>query len=167
MAEHQRDHATLITSGYEYLTQFSAMITEDADMRAVAATHNVPRAELVAFKVAAKIWAVYRVPEAERAKPGEPAKIGASFETVMETVYQERQHQERCKAEGGSHVAPMQNLAGYVLAMEYQLEQARVHWYHGSDPHKQAMHHIRKLVALGVAAGEQYGMPERESYHGD
>lgn len=158
-----QDHQKLLDAGFEWLGEERNWTPTKHDFDSIAEAHGMPVTELHCYRVASSIWGVYRVPEDQRAKPGEPVKLGASFETVMEAVYQERQYQEAQKARADSHVAPMQNLAGYILAMEYQLEQARTLWYHDHvDRHRPAMEHIRKLVALGVAAGEQFGMPERQ-----
>lgn len=49
-----------------------------------------------------------------------------------------------------------------ISAMEYNLSLARAAWYQGCAPHEGAMEYIRKICALGVQAGEKYGMPYRE-----
>lgn len=48
-----------------------------------------------------------------------------------------------------------------IAAMQYNLDLARVAWYQGSAPHQGAMEYLRKVCALGVQAGEKYGMPPR------
>lgn len=51
-----------------------------------------------------------------------------------------------------------------LLAMEHNMAEARKVWYKDSADwdYSSTMHYLRKVLALGVKAGEEYGIPIRQ-----
>lgn len=86
-------------------------------------------------------------------------------ESVYGAVDGERKYQY-LSARDGEHpdMKPVLSVGETLLAMEHNLAAARREWYHGADNHEYAMNYIRKITALGVQAGENFGMPRREGY---
>ncbi len=48
-----------------------------------------------------------------------------------------------------------------LSAIEYNLNKAREAWYKDAVPHKEALKYLRKIAALCVKMGEEYGMEHR------
>lgn len=57
---------------------------------------------------------------------------------------------------------PQMSMGDFLGAMEHNLQEAKKIWYRDSPPYTSTMEYIRKVLALGVKAGEQYGIPERK-----
>ncbi len=51
-----------------------------------------------------------------------------------------------------------------LLAIEHNLSEARRIWYRDQYPHTSTTDYLRKIAALCVKAGEDFGMPEREPW---
>jgi hypothetical protein len=83
---------------------------------------------------------------------------------VIDAVDGEREYQTDMAARGDNHVVPRISLGDTITAMQYNLDAARSEWYTSRKPHENAMHFVRKIAALAIQAGEQYGMPRREGY---
>lgn len=81
---------------------------------------------------------------------------------VLDTISDERDFQEDILAAGRSDIRPDLQLGSVIAAMEHNLAEARAAWYKGSGDHPEAMDFIRKVSALGVQAGERFGMPPRK-----
>ena len=54
-----------------------------------------------------------------------------------------------------------QSVGGYLTLMRVHLTNAEAAWA-GSDNDTDALHCLRKVLALGVACGEQHGLPKRD-----
>ena len=73
---------------------------------------------------------------------------------VMEAIESEREHQEQ-KWPGHQHTT-----AEWILIMDKCLQDAKRLWVTGHGDNA-ALHEIRQVVAVGVAAMEQCGAPKR------
>lgn len=49
-----------------------------------------------------------------------------------------------------------------LLAMQVNLDKAKSAWYSGAKPHTDSMEFVRKIIALGCTAGDNFGIPKRE-----
>ena len=81
---------------------------------------------------------------------------------VLDTISDERDFQEEMLSAGRADMRPELQLGSVIAAMEHNLNEARAAWYKGSGNNPEAMGYIRKVAALGVQAGESFGMPKRE-----
>lgn len=81
---------------------------------------------------------------------------------VYDAINGERDYQDEMTAlsDRPDMVDPMP-LPAIILAMEHCLSEARKQWYSDAEPYQPTMHLVRKVAALAVKAGEQYGMPTR------
>jgi hypothetical protein len=57
---------------------------------------------------------------------------------------------------------PNLSVGDHILAMEENLQRARVAWYSGSSPHHAALDFLRKVTALGVRCMENNGVVHRK-----
>ncbi|MFX4300265.1 hypothetical protein [Pseudosulfitobacter pseudonitzschiae] len=81
---------------------------------------------------------------------------------VLEIISDERDFQEEMLTAGRTDMRPGLQLGSVIAAMEHNLAEARAAWYKGSGNNPEAMDFIRKVSALGVQAGESFGMPVRK-----
>jgi hypothetical protein len=81
---------------------------------------------------------------------------------VLDTISDERDFQEEMLSAGRADMRPELQLGSVIAAMEHNLAEARAAWYKGSGNNPEAMDYIRKVTALGVQAGESFGMPARK-----
>mgnify|MGYP000359668826 CR=1 FL=1 len=81
---------------------------------------------------------------------------------VLNTVSDERDYQEEMLSQGRPDMREDLQLGSVIAAMEHNLAEARAAWYKGSGNNPEAMDYIRKVSALGVQAGESFGMPVRK-----
>lgn len=77
---------------------------------------------------------------------------------VYDAIGTERYYQEQ---KWGSIEEHPQSVGGYLTLMRVHLTNAEAAWV-GSDNDKAALHCLRKVLALGVACGEQHGLPKRD-----
>lgn len=78
-------------------------------------------------------------------------------EEVFEVIKDERHYQDQ--KWGTIHEHPHE-VGGYLTLMRKLLTDAENAWASGSSDHD-ALDQIRKVVAVGVACGEQHGLPPR------
>jgi len=92
-------------------------------------------------------------------KPDAPAKGFAEIrrDQVFEAINGERHYQEM---KWGDLVDHPQSVGAYLTLMRVHLTRAENDWA-GSDGNIEALHCLRKVLAIGVACGEQHGMPCR------
>lgn len=50
-----------------------------------------------------------------------------------------------------------------LCAIQYNLDKAREKWYKDSVPHQETLEYLRKIAAICVKLGLEYGMPSRFS----
>jgi len=82
--------------------------------------------------------------------------------SVYNAIDSERDYQEKMKADSSRpDMIPDLHIGDTIAAIQYNLDLARVSWYQGSAPHKEAMEFLRKIAGLVVQAGEEYGIPKR------
>ena len=81
---------------------------------------------------------------------------------VFQVISNEREFQQR-NIENPERPDMIEDLhvGDSITAIRHNLELAQEAWYVGAVPHTQAMHFLRKIAALCVAAGEKYEMPLR------
>jgi hypothetical protein len=79
------------------------------------------------------------------------------MQKVFDAIESERDYQTR---KWGSIADHPHEVGGYILLMQEHLKRAAELWC-GSTDDRKAMEEIRKVSALGVACGEQYGMQIR------
>lgn len=82
-------------------------------------------------------------------------------EEVFSVIDGERVYQEAAIKGGGTHIVKEFPLGSALSAIQHKLDVARASWYGAVEPHEDAMAEIRKIAAICVQMGEQYGMPER------
>lgn len=83
-------------------------------------------------------------------------------EKVYEAISSERNYQEEMtKRSDRPDIIPEMHVGDALAAMQYNLNKAYEAWYKGSVPHIDTLTYMRKIAALCVQTGEQYGMEER------
>ncbi|MCB1711489.1 MAG: hypothetical protein KDH96_03095 [Candidatus Riesia sp.] len=82
-------------------------------------------------------------------------------EEVFNVISGERDYQEGQKRIKESHVVEDFPLSSGMEAIRYNLDKSNKAWYTGKEPYSEAMDYIRKIAAICVQMGEQYGMPKR------
>ncbi len=92
-------------------------------------------------------------------KPDAPAKGFAEIrrERVFEAINGERHYQE---TKWGDLVDHPQSVGAYLTLMRVHLSRAENAWA-GANNNIEALDCLRKVLAIGVACGEQHGMPRR------
>lgn len=83
-------------------------------------------------------------------------------EEVFKIIDAERKHQLKFEGTDGSHIVSSLNMGGILTAIEHNLTKARAEWYEEKSPYHKTSDLLRKIAALCVKAGEDYGMTERE-----
>ena len=74
----------------------------------------------------------------------------------------EREFQDRQTADPSRpDMVESMSMGDILSAMQVNLDKARFTWYRDTDPYGPTMTFLRKVAALAVKAGEQFGMPER------
>jgi hypothetical protein len=77
--------------------------------------------------------------------------------TIFDAIDSERCYQEQ---KWGSIEEHPQSVGGYLTLMRVHLTKAEAAWA-SSNNDKEALNCLRKVLALGVACGEQHGLPKR------
>lgn len=97
---------------------------------------------------------------ASEIKPDAPAYGFAQIrrDQVFSAINSERVYQE---LKWGDLVDHPQSVGAYLTLMRVHLARAEVAWA-GADNDIQALDCLRKVLAIGVACGEQHGMPKRD-----
>lgn len=83
-------------------------------------------------------------------------------EEVFDRVSDEMDYQLSQEPNPDSHIVSDFPLAAAMEAIRYNLEKANKAWYNSQAPYEEAMDSIRKIAAISIKMGEQYGMPERK-----
>ncbi len=81
--------------------------------------------------------------------------------TVFEIIDEERNHQLKFEDTEGSHITSSLNMGGILTAIQHNLTKAQGVWYLEKDPYPETSDLLRKIAALCVKAGEDYGMSKR------
>lgn len=81
---------------------------------------------------------------------------------VYEIIDSEREHQLKFEDKENSHIVSSLNMGGILSAIQYNLNKAQSEWYNEKDPYLNTTDLLRKIAALCVKAGEDYGMTERK-----
>lgn len=88
---------------------------------------------------------------------------GATRQEVYACIDGERYFQEEQTLRADRpDMIPDLSVGDHLLAMEENLQRARVAWYSGSTPHPIALDFIRKVTALGVRCMEKNGVVHRK-----
>ena len=82
--------------------------------------------------------------------------------TVFKIIDEERKHQLKFEDSENSHIVSSLNMGGILTAIQYNLTKAQSEWYLEKDPYVKTSDLLRKIAALCVKAGEDYGMTERK-----
>lgn len=92
-------------------------------------------------------------------KPDAPARgfVEIRRERVFEAIKGERRYQEM---KWGDLVDHPQSVGAYLTLMRVHLTRAENAWA-GANNDMEALDCLRKVLAIGVACGEQHGMPLR------
>lgn len=80
---------------------------------------------------------------------------------VFEIVEIERLYQIGNEDTPQSHIVSSLNMGGILTAIRHNLAKAEDEWYCEKDPYPRTTNLLRKIAALCVKAGEDYGMTER------
>jgi hypothetical protein len=80
---------------------------------------------------------------------------------VFEIIDAEREHQLKFENKEGSHIVSSLNMGGILTAIQHNLTKAQAEWYVEKEPYPKTSDLLRKIAALCVKAGEDYGMSER------
>jgi hypothetical protein len=84
-------------------------------------------------------------------------------EEVFKVIDNERNHQLKNEDTNGSHIVSSLNMGGILTAIQHNLNKAQAEWYSETAPYPKTTDLLRKISALCVKAGEDYGMSERQS----
>ena len=85
-----------------------------------------------------------------------------SREKVIYAIISEREYQDNCIKKGGTHIVKEFPLGSALSAIQHKLDMARACWYGDITPHKATMVELRKIAAICIQMGEQFGMPKRD-----
>jgi len=96
--------------------------------------------------------------EKETMQNSNEEKLPTLRANVYDAIGTERYYQEQ---KWGIIEEHPQSVGGYLMLMRVHLTNAEAAWV-GSDNDKEALHCLRKVLALGVACGEQHGLPKRD-----
>ena len=78
-----------------------------------------------------------------------------SFEEVVESLKQERQNQDiKC----GALDEKKQSVAGYMLVLKKELEEAEAGWMKNVQGKHSALSEIRQVAATAIACLQQHGV---------
>lgn len=93
-------------------------------------------------------------------KPDAPAKDFTEIlrDHVFDSISDERRYQDQKWGDAERHP---QSVGAFLTLMRVHLARAESAWAVASN-NIEALDHLRKVLALGVACGEQHGMPKRE-----
>lgn len=80
---------------------------------------------------------------------------------VFEIIDQERQHQLKFEDTESSYIVSSLNMGGILTAIQHNLTKAQAEWYVEKAPYPKTSDLLRKIAALCVKAGEDYGMTKR------
>ena len=83
-------------------------------------------------------------------------------EEVFEALNSERAYQEEHESKHDSHVSPTFNYGDALSAIRYNLRKAEEEWYNSIQEYQKPNVYLRKIAAICVKMGEDFGMPERE-----
>ena len=82
---------------------------------------------------------------------------------ALVTVLEERNFQEEQGADPDKkNMKPVLSVGETITAINYNMQKAEQAWYIGAAPHPDAMKYLRKVCALALQAGENFGFPKRE-----
>lgn len=97
-------------------------------------------------------------------KPDAPAKDFTEIlrDHVFDSISDERRYQDQKWGDAERHP---QSVGAFLTLMRVHLARAESAWAVASN-NIEALDHLRKVLALGVACGEQHGMPKRHPISG-
>lgn len=76
---------------------------------------------------------------------------------VIEAILSERDYQDR---KWGTPAEHPHEVGGYLTLMDVHLQRAKASWA-GANNDAEALECLRKVLAIGVACGEQHDLPTR------
>lgn len=104
-----------------------------------------------------------KIKEYEKIKDTVKMDVKKTRDYLYKIIDGERRYQEGMKKENSRpDIIEDFHMGDTIAAMQFNLNKARETWYKNSTPHHEAMEYIRKICALGIQAGENFGMPNRE-----
>ncbi len=80
---------------------------------------------------------------------------------VYKAIDTERDYQIANEDKQDSHIVSSLNMGGILTAIQHKLTKAQAAWYIEKDPYENTAEQLRKIAALCIKAGEDYGMKER------
>ena len=80
---------------------------------------------------------------------------------VYAAIESERLYQLKKEDSDDSHIVSSLNMGGILTAIQYNLTKAQETWYNEKEPYSNTTELLRKIAALCVKAGEDYGMANR------
>lgn len=86
---------------------------------------------------------------------------GVTRKSVLQIIEDEREYQLQKEDTESSHISSSLNMGGILTAIQHNLMKAQVEWYGEKEPYAKTSGYLRKIAALCVKAGEDYGMSER------
>jgi hypothetical protein len=82
--------------------------------------------------------------------------------TVVAIILDERKYQEEQSANPGRpDIHDDLSMGDLLLAIQHNLNKAITRWYNDSAPYSDTSHFLRKIAALSIKAGEEFGMEPR------
>ena len=78
-----------------------------------------------------------------------------TFEEVVESLKQERERQDK---KWGSLEEKQQSLAGYMMVIKKELEEAEEGWMKNIEGKHSSLSEIRQVAATAIACLQQYGV---------
>ena len=80
---------------------------------------------------------------------------------VIKAIESERDFQIKMEDKENTHIVSSLNMGGILTAIQYNLAKAQAEWYNEVHPYKNTTTLLRKIAALCLKAGEDYGMENR------
>ena len=84
-----------------------------------------------------------------------------SKDQVFKVIENERAYQDQVW--GGNNHDKAHTVGDWIVYMNHYLDRAKIKHSTAFRSDKEALTELRKVVALGIACFEQFGVPERES----
>jgi len=81
---------------------------------------------------------------------------------VYESIDSERDYQNYFETQHDSHVSATFNYGDALTAIRVNLQKAEEAWYNSIQQYEKPNEFLRKVAAICVKMGEDYGMPKRE-----
>ena len=133
---------------FEVIGCFEAAYTEGLE-QVLAETADLRLKDLVERRLLHAMYAAQSCPPITVAAPA-PSRM----DRVFDAIRAERAHQD---AKWGTLEQKRQSCAGYIMVMEWELNEAKAGWMKNVEGRHSALSEIVQVAATAVACLEQYG----------